>query len=870
MQYSNYDMKNNVHATLSTAISSVATTIQLTAWQGARFWNTFPQIATLESFDENWKVVKREIVQITWRSGDNLTVVRAFAPCPENDDANSQSQNAISFNADDTISLYIPKEIFDIISQSMNDIYDNGTNNMRTDLVSWLQVEVNPWSVLVWSAYYDFAGWTITLTDNATNYLEIDEDWNLANNTTSRNDQNTKLAIITTFGGEVTNIKDWRLWTVGWRIWWVNIHDLTEKNVVNANDEFIISDSENIWNNKKIKYWTFSSNLLYNSDILSWEDLSDWDLILKYNIYNWNIIENSQDFWNTITKIAIKQISNWQAISSLWLYLKSLTWNTATWLTLNIESDNNWEPSWTALLTQDIIDNVKTPSIPLIFWTTDYSTNANLLSWAVTSVACVSKNWKYLFANSWQNIRVWKLTKPFVIYQRTDLFTQSVTIQGATSMNCIWNSRIIYVYNSQIYIYSFTESGISLLSQSSSISNCVSACMSEDWKHLYLSKQTWSSWNYTLTIEHYSLSSWFDLSTMTFVDDITLWTWISYYQPNISYTMYWIIVSTIEWNNYQTSLIKIKNDWTIDAINYSFNSYWWPGWRWLRYSFNFDWSYCYWTYRLNSSNSYVVPTQSLKILDEEMKERDIVLSTEQTITKGDTYRITLEIVWWSGDCFGLWYINQETDDFFISLFDSVWNNDNTKYPYIRNIWNNWQFFIKANIENNKLPMYICNWNIPQLTKTQYIFKWIVNKYTWLQIWEDYFVWNDWKISLSNDWYKIWKAVSSTWLLLDTKQIIEAPSVSISANQTWQTNTSQTFSFDSYWIFIAEIEWATLTSFSQKTWRILQDWVVIAQQNILTWYWTFTIPFIPWKQYQLQVYTSVNSSISLKLKYVYYF
>lgn len=285
MQYSNFVMKNNIHATLSTALSSIATTIQLTTGQWTRFWTEFPQIATLESFDDTWKVVKREIVQITARNDDNLTVVRAFAPCPANDDANSQSQSAISFNADDTISLYIPKEIFDKIHDSLNDIYDNGTNNMRTDFVSWLQVEVNPWSVLVWSAYYDFAGWTITLTDNATNYLEIDENWLLVNNTTARNDENTKIAIITTSSGSVTNIKDRRLWTIGWKIGGVNIHDLTEKTTINDSDEFIIADSENIYQNKKVKFWT-----MMNKNLLPWKNCADWSDLLSLGDSVWNFV----------------------------------------------------------------------------------------------------------------------------------------------------------------------------------------------------------------------------------------------------------------------------------------------------------------------------------------------------------------------------------------------------------------------------------------------------------------------------------------------------------------------------------------------------------------------------------------------------
>lgn len=339
MQYSNFDMKNNVHATLSTAVSSVATTIQLTAWQWSRFWTTFPQIATIESFDENWKVMKREIVKITARNGDNLTVVRAFAPCPENDDANSQSQSSVSFNADDQISLYIPKEIFDKIHDSLNDIYDNGTNNMRTDIVSWLQVEVNPWSVLVWSAYYDFAGWTITLTDNATNYLEIDEDWNLANNTTGRDEENTKLAIITTVNGSVTKIQDRRLWTVWWKIGGINIHELTEKNIPSQLDELVLSDSENIWNNKKIKI----SNIIWYSGWLYAQDINIWDALTESRLENSNNL--SLEIWKERLSIAVNTAWSW--LTGNWFY--TYLWKYWNWqnITVRIETDNNWIPSWT-------------------------------------------------------------------------------------------------------------------------------------------------------------------------------------------------------------------------------------------------------------------------------------------------------------------------------------------------------------------------------------------------------------------------------------------------------------------------------------------------------------------------------------------
>ena len=501
MQYSNYDMKNNVHATLSTAVSSVATTIQLTSWQWSRFWTTFPQIATLESFDENWKVIKREIVKITWRSGDNLTVVRAFAPCPENDDANSQTQNAISFNADDTISLYIPKEIFDKISDSLNDIYDNWTNNMRTEIVSWLQVQVNPWQVMVWSAYYDFSGWTITLTDNATNYLEIDEDWLLANNTTTRNDQNTKLAIITTSSGSVTNIKDRRLWTIGWKIGGVNIHDLTEKTSLSSNDEFIIADSDNIYNNKKLKYSTIK-NILTNKTLLAEKKFATWNDIVS-------IWDSQDNYENKKTKVSnlrewlpfayqpsnytnSKYIGDWDFLfwrySSWWVffnrlggtmsrqseditYVRAGLWTAYNFVWSNIYNWTvyvylRWSNTQNAI-TKNVIWNSR--QWTQVFTTTTNLQNCQFLWFDWTYFAFAKTDWTiYYFDESWNlvwqhsitwynwfvanNWRVvimeWSQTKTITIYD--NITTMNVLKQYNVSDNSYYLSTMFWRWN---YIY---------------------------------------------------------------------------------------------------------------------------------------------------------------------------------------------------------------------------------------------------------------------------------------------------------------------------------------------------------------------------------------------------------------------------------
>lgn len=220
MRYDQYILKNNVFAEIYAPISSLATTIQVKSWQGARFWNAFPQLLTLENFDDTWKVLKREIVKLTGVSGDYLTVVRGFAPCPPSDDANGQWQSTFSFNADDKISLYIPKEIFDRIADAIVDLYDNGNDRVFITWTGWLWIQITAWNVRVGSEEFEYNGWTATLNDNATNYVMLDGAWTIVIDTTWRDQQKAKIATIITSGGEITSLKRWKMDIIGGVLWW--------------------------------------------------------------------------------------------------------------------------------------------------------------------------------------------------------------------------------------------------------------------------------------------------------------------------------------------------------------------------------------------------------------------------------------------------------------------------------------------------------------------------------------------------------------------------------------------------------------------------------------------------------------------------
>lgn len=460
-RYENYAIKNNVFGTLSAPISSLATTIQLNSWQWARF--SVNQLATLENV-EDWKVKKREILKITAIAWDVLTVVRKYAPCPSSDDANTQWQVSYAFSADDTISAYIDKEHFDKIDDSINDIYDNWVNKLRTEVVSWLQIKVNAWPVLVWSWYYDFAWWTLTLTDNTTNYVEIDKDWLLVSNTSWRWSKNTKISIVVTSWWEVSSITDWRLWTVGWEIWWVNIHDLTEKTNLSADDEFIVSDSDNIWNNKKVRV----SNILWYKKFVSSQNIQIWDII-SIKDYNFgsspNNIQIGKDY---NTAVAQKIYGSWVNTDTIKLWLAKV-WNGQN-ITIRIETDNEDKPSGT-LVNNNATITVQATSLTttLTEYTYNFLDNFNISDnnkcWVVISVPTLSTS---------NYCTIWGLDTKItqcLLYYNSDwtpaLWTSSsATINyGSGNWGWLWTvTTLVYtvVFNKTIYLKSFDLSATTL------------------------------------------------------------------------------------------------------------------------------------------------------------------------------------------------------------------------------------------------------------------------------------------------------------------------------------------------------------------------------------------------------------------------
>lgn len=362
-RYENYAIKNNVFGTLSAPISSLATTIQLWDWQGQRF--SVNQLATLENI-ENWKIMKREIVLITAINWDVLTVERKYAPCPVNDDANTQSQTSFSFDTSDTISVYITSEHFDNIENWFTNAeaeldwlnYDWNARMKVIKAISWtaLKIDIVAWVYRCWWDTLQFAGQTdISVNDNATNYVMADWAGTIQISTSSRDTRYTRLAEVVCSGWVITSISDWRSDVVGGTLWGLEIHSLTEKtSPVNA-DELVLADSETSYTNKRVKMGNvvpmcFYSNVphIWRSDSEDWYCVGpNWNYaigLLKYGMYirrNWT----QQVYWTNKTP-------SWYMIYNWYVYYSIVDSNTCYVYRCKVSDDISVSANWSLVISK--------------------------------------------------------------------------------------------------------------------------------------------------------------------------------------------------------------------------------------------------------------------------------------------------------------------------------------------------------------------------------------------------------------------------------------------------------------------------------------------------------------------------------------
>lgn len=147
MVFVNYKSENNVYSYLAVALGADATTMQVNDWD--IFPSQFPFIVTLEHYDDDWNVVKREIVKCTDRDWNTITIVRWFETCVADDTSNPKTLQQAHFNfvAGDSVSLTLTSwfitDIQDEITRQLNNLNTaqaciNLDNQRLTDIETFI------------------------------------------------------------------------------------------------------------------------------------------------------------------------------------------------------------------------------------------------------------------------------------------------------------------------------------------------------------------------------------------------------------------------------------------------------------------------------------------------------------------------------------------------------------------------------------------------------------------------------------------------------------------------------------------------------------------------------------------------------------
>lgn len=124
---------NNTFVTLEAGVRSSERLIFAKKFVG-NLGDKFPITAMLSESDESGKVIKREVVRITGRNDKILNVDRAVEACPQSDDAENPTQNALNFS--ENAILYHTLSAGDLTSLESKIDGKLSKNQMRSGLSS--------------------------------------------------------------------------------------------------------------------------------------------------------------------------------------------------------------------------------------------------------------------------------------------------------------------------------------------------------------------------------------------------------------------------------------------------------------------------------------------------------------------------------------------------------------------------------------------------------------------------------------------------------------------------------------------------------------------------------------------------------------
>ena len=420
MVYNKYTATNNAQSLLLAWISNGSLTMQVTAWEWALFPSTYPFLLVLEQYNTDAvpKVVKREIVKVTNRSTDTLTIVRSAWSCVQDDTANPRLlwTTAYSFDAWDSVSLYVTaedsKDVKDEVSRletaklNVAD-FQNGTPVYWASSWGTDDYEITLVPAISWYALWQCFRFQADVWNTGPATLNVNSKWPIT--IKKLHDQDLETGDIE--AGQIVEVAyDWTYFQMDSQV-------------------AIIQEAE-------------TSKLTENIDPV-WEDWDAWDCLFNETAPTFAESTSKQNIWDIASNTRIAFPVFWSGVA--WTTLKLWLCKTSSPsdnLKLRIETDNAGEPSGT-LFDANAISSIEAASL-----TTSLADTTMTLAGSIT-------------IPKWQRCRVvlyvwdyWSETVNWTNYYNVWYINKITTARGIQNWDgATWGSHFLVVDIPTWYTY---------------------------------------------------------------------------------------------------------------------------------------------------------------------------------------------------------------------------------------------------------------------------------------------------------------------------------------------------------------------------------------------------------------------------------
>lgn len=225
------------------------------------------------------------------------------------------------------------------INQDIDDLYSEWPDRLRVrKAISWtpLRIDISAGAYYIWSSQGVYWWWTdIVVTNNATNYVMIDNAWTITISTSARTAWLWRLAQVICSGGAVTSIILRNNMVFGGAA--LDINALPEDTAPDEDNDFFITYDASAWSNKKVKpkninLWQFNI-FTAGETIVAGECIRQWILWIDATITQAAQTSYSYLAYDTFTSRGQGQsftITGLTRIHNIKVYLRKLgspTWN---------------------------------------------------------------------------------------------------------------------------------------------------------------------------------------------------------------------------------------------------------------------------------------------------------------------------------------------------------------------------------------------------------------------------------------------------------------------------------------------------------------------------------------------------------------